>query len=372
MPPAGADSAAGSPWRPLVFFNGKGGDLFVILLVNFLLSAITLGIYSFWGTVRRRAYLWRSTYILGEPLEYTGTGKELFISFLIVIPIFLIIGIITAIMVQFHAVVGLITTYLLFIFLWQYASYRALRYRLTRTRWRGIRGNLGGSPGKYAVKGTGYVLAMLFSAGLAAPWAISRMVNMQLNNVFFGNRPASFHGTGKELCRPYFMYYLCMVVIFGALGWFIYDAGVAATGVQGMRSYDPYNPYGMNAPAEIMLFLKIMVVYLGAIFAMVMLGSFWHAAFFRWIYRNMRFGTLHMRSILMGTKLLGVRLTNMLLVLFTFGIGFAWAYVRELGASLNSVQYAGDPDLSSLLQDTRTAPAHGEGLLEAMDVDIAF
>src|ERR1041385_8862991 len=67
-------------FRPV--FNGRVGELYGIYFRNLLLSILTLGIYRFWAKTRWRRYLWSHLTLLGEPFEYSGTGKELFIGFL--------------------------------------------------------------------------------------------------------------------------------------------------------------------------------------------------------------------------------------------------------------------------------------------------
>ena len=64
--------------------HGEVFDLFGIYMVNLLLTIVTLGIYRFWAKTRIRRYLWSHTEFLGDRFEYTGTGKELLIGFLIV------------------------------------------------------------------------------------------------------------------------------------------------------------------------------------------------------------------------------------------------------------------------------------------------
>src|SRR5687768_1018260 len=53
-------------------------------IVNFLLTIITLSIYRFWAKTNVRRHIWSCVHINGEPLEYTGTGKELFLGALVV------------------------------------------------------------------------------------------------------------------------------------------------------------------------------------------------------------------------------------------------------------------------------------------------
>ena len=75
--PAGALNRDGAGWRERVGLPG-GGPAAVIT---------TLGVYRFWATARQRRYLWSRTQVIDDTLEWTGTGKEMFIGFLIVIAI---------------------------------------------------------------------------------------------------------------------------------------------------------------------------------------------------------------------------------------------------------------------------------------------
>ena len=62
-------------------------SLFFLVFKTGLLTILTLGIYRFWQTTRIRQYLWGSTSANDSALEYTGTGLEKFIGFLIALVI---------------------------------------------------------------------------------------------------------------------------------------------------------------------------------------------------------------------------------------------------------------------------------------------
>ena len=65
--------------------DGRVSELLPIVLLNALLNVLTLSLYRFWGKTRVRRYLWDNTNLLGDRLEYTGTGGELFKGFLFVL-----------------------------------------------------------------------------------------------------------------------------------------------------------------------------------------------------------------------------------------------------------------------------------------------
>src|SRR5215813_13271495 len=144
------EAAEAAPQR--LIYDGQIGELYGIFFLNLLLGIITLGIYRFWGRTRYRRYLWSHTAYAGDRFEYTGTGGELFRGFLIAMAIFvpLITGIAILQTALLPARPGLFfaiaaPVYLLLIVLLSASRYTAVRYRLTRTRWRGIRGGLAGS-----------------------------------------------------------------------------------------------------------------------------------------------------------------------------------------------------------------------------------
>lgn len=69
-------------------FTGKGYQYFVICLVNFLLSCITLGIYTPWAMVKCRRYIYENMTLNGQPFSYKATGSAMFVSFLLIMVIY--------------------------------------------------------------------------------------------------------------------------------------------------------------------------------------------------------------------------------------------------------------------------------------------
>jgi len=59
-------------------FRGSSTCLFGDILITMLLSLVTLGIYGPWGYVRIRKKMLQNTYLDDQPLDFDGTGGELF------------------------------------------------------------------------------------------------------------------------------------------------------------------------------------------------------------------------------------------------------------------------------------------------------
>ena len=96
------DDQAGSAFR----FNGSWREFAPIAFTNLLLTIVTLGIYRFWATTRERRYLWSRTDFIDDPLEWTGTGLELFIGFMMVVALLFVPLLVIQFLVQALAMRG--------------------------------------------------------------------------------------------------------------------------------------------------------------------------------------------------------------------------------------------------------------------------
>src|SRR5580700_6809410 len=128
-PPAGA-----------VNFLGKEGAYWRLRIKGAALLVLTLGIYRFWFATDVRRYLWSNTEIGGETLEYTGLATELLGGFLlavaILVPLYTTIAG-TALAFDHAEAATTAIGFVVLLLLGQFALYRARRYRLTRTVFRG-------------------------------------------------------------------------------------------------------------------------------------------------------------------------------------------------------------------------------------------
>ena len=152
-----------------VSFSGDRGEFRRLVARGAGLELVTFGFYRFWLATDIRRHLWSNTLIDGDAAEYTGRGKELLIGFLfalaIIMPIYLAYFLVGLEVERFKAFASF-PLFLFFYLFGQFAIYRARRYRLTRTVWRGVRFWMSGS-------GLGLCGAVgaLGSADAADPWA---------------------------------------------------------------------------------------------------------------------------------------------------------------------------------------------------------
>ena len=169
-PTAGMPLPPGAVSQPV--FSGDGRRFINLLFKGGLLTLVTLGFYRFWLLTDIRRHLWSATSVEGDALEYTGRGRELLIGFLFAIailaPIFLVYFLAGIEAERFQAFASIPLYALLYVF-GQFATYRARRYRLTRTVWRGVRFWMTGSGWNYALRSVLWLLLVIVTLGVAYP-----------------------------------------------------------------------------------------------------------------------------------------------------------------------------------------------------------
>jgi uncharacterized membrane protein YjgN (DUF898 family) len=123
-------------------FSGRGREFLKLLVAGSLFQIPTFGFYRFWLITKLRRHLWSNTQVAGEAFEYTGTAKELLVGFLIALavltPIYLGYFILVVVIEEKAALASLPLIVIMYA-LMHFATYRARRYRATRTVFRGIR-----------------------------------------------------------------------------------------------------------------------------------------------------------------------------------------------------------------------------------------
>jgi uncharacterized membrane protein YjgN (DUF898 family) len=314
-PPFPAATAAASP----VTFNGVRGDFRRLVTRGALLELVTLGFYRFWLATDMRRHLWSRTSVEGDAPEYTGTAKELLIGFLfalaILAPVYLAYFLMGLEAERMRAFASLPLLAFFFLF-YHFAMYRARRYRLTRTIWRGVRFWMKGSGMVYALRAGLWGLLVVITLGLATPWYQAALERYKMRNSFYGDLAGSFQGTGWGLFKA--VWALWLVTIALAV------AAVAFTAVAPIAS------------GSFSLLLLLWAPFGYAVFK---------ACEWRWWISGIRFGDVRFESKLKASALIGLYWKvigwSLLLVLgllaWFFGVGFAGAAALGTAAGAQAV-----------------------------------
>jgi len=187
LPPTGVD------------FTGNRTEFRKLVTKGALLELVTFGFYRFWLVTDIRRHLWANTAVDGDAAEYTGRAKELLVGFLfalaILVPIYLayfLVGI------EFERWQGFASTplFISFYAFGQFAIFRARRYRLTRTVWRGVRFWMDGSGWAYSFRAMLWGLLVFLTLGLALPWREASLERYKMRHTHYGDLRGDFAADG--------------------------------------------------------------------------------------------------------------------------------------------------------------------------------
>ncbi|HEY9886198.1 MAG TPA: DUF898 family protein [Vampirovibrionales bacterium] len=186
-------------------FHGSGFELFKIFITNLILIILTLGIYYPWAKVALLRYTFKETEFARGRFTFHGEGKEIFFGWLKAIAIFIALYSLSIIGELTHNDALLIVGSLILVFgipfLLPIIINSFLRYRLSRTSWKGIhlgyRGNVKKLFGIY-VKG---LILSVITSGIYSAWFIVDLRKYVLSNIRFGNLQFSYKANGFDLFK---------------------------------------------------------------------------------------------------------------------------------------------------------------------------
>jgi uncharacterized membrane protein YjgN (DUF898 family) len=310
-------------------FLGSRRDYWQLLSRGALLLIVTLGLYRFWLMTDVRRFLWCHTEIDGETLEYCGTPLELLLGFLValavLIPVygaFFLAALDLGPIGQWSGLIGFVGLG----FLGQYAIYRARRYRLSRTIYRGLRFAQTGSAWVYALRALAWWLVTALTLGLAYPFQLASLERYKMRHTYYGTQAGQFAGSGWRLFwRGLLLWLLTLGPIAAAIAALVTAVdwdGVATALGQGsdnvMARIEGASP-GFGAAIAFSLLMLAVAIAMAAL-----LYPVFQSMVLRWWTSGLRFGALSMRSKLRIRDVYRAYMRFLwYAVLFTLALGLA-------------------------------------------------
>ena len=374
-PPAGEPaiiSWSGNPWS----LAGLG-------FINVLLTIITLGVYHFWAKTEVRRRLVTSIRVNSEPIEYTGTGMELFLGFLIIFAVILLP--VLVIVVGAHLLLGeagtivLLPVYGFFIYLWGVAVYRARRYRRSRLRWRGIRGAMTGSSWGYGWGSLWSSLLIGMTWGWITPWRDNYLHRRLLNDTRFGDRPFLYSGQPGPMYGAYALAWVGQLVAFfvilgiGAAVLYpfatpLIDAVTKATGSEG--SIDWKSPEFEGQWPLIAGLIAAGYGFLGLYaIAWSLIWNLFYAREYSYFVSETKLEGLRFGLKVSAWSMFWLFFSNTLMSILTLTILSPVAEARVARYFVQRLSSTGSIDFAGILQSQQKISRTGEGLAEAFDVE---
>lgn len=380
-PAAGSQPVAQVGEPVSITWHGSPWSLAGLGLLNTVLTILTLGIYSFWGRTEVRRRIWSMIRMNGEPFAYTGTGKELFLGYLIVFLIITVPTILAFSVIPYIAVyllgpvagpiVGaiIVVSYLVFLYLLiGTAVYRAMRYRLSRTQWRGIRGAVVGSHWLYGWHYFWTLIANSFAMGWMTPWRSNLLHRQLTNDMRWGETAFKYKGRAGPLYPPYVLMwigglvaFLLVIGGFVAIYWSRIQQGIESTG-----SDQPPVP----EPLAWTELLSLYGIFAIAGLVILLFGANYFARTLNYFTNNTSYaGSAGFMLRASAPSLLWMRISNILLTLFSLGILGPVALARQMRYVVDRLEVTGGVDFAAISQSAVSGGKRGEGLATAFDVD---
>nr|WP_250431976.1 DUF898 family protein [Pontibacter ruber] len=270
-------------------------------------------------------YLYRKTELAGSPFTFHGTGKEMFVGFIKGVGVFaaLYFMLYMAMLVDtpFMAVLFVFVYIVGFMVLVPIALHGMMRYRTSRTSWRGIhlgyRGELSEMVSTYLV---GFFLTII-TFGIYGPWFMVKIRKEMIENVRFGSAHLRYTGDGADLLLIHVKGYFLSILTVGVyLFWYVKDL---------LRFYTD----------------NIVVV---------------HEDTYSRLQCNVS-----------GFDYLKLAIGNLLLIICTLGFGTSWATARTMSFILNNSTLVGTFDPDTLVQTEEDyTNAMYEDLADVLDIGL--
>ena len=306
-------------------FNAQPSRLFVIMLVNFFFTIITLGLYYPWAKAKVFQYFYSETEFHGSRFVFHGTGKEMFRGYIKIFVLFVILfGSIQIFQLVGEPVMMAIATgvlYLIILGIMPLAIHGVLRYRLSRTSWRGIHMGYRGSLSElYKIYLTGILFSIL-TLGIYVPWLIVAMRKYIMANIRFGTLEFKFTGEGLKLLGLYVGGLLLSLITFYIyVPWFLIS----------LKNFQIKNTS---------------VIQDGKAFSVI--------------------------STMRGGSYFGLIIVNFLILLFTLGLGIPFVIIRNMKYELSNIHFSNEIDMNTIVQsEADYKDATGEDLSDALDLNI--
>jgi len=206
-----------------------------IIFKGGILSLLTFTIYRFWMKTDQRRLIWRETRLDGDGFEYAGTPLELLIGSMIAIVILAVwFGIANLGLSFLHLAAWQNYNLTVLVFpiivspLVAFAIYRARRYKLLRTKWRGIRFGMDGSAIKYAVLWILWTLVQVVSLGFLTPHKRMAMERVMTTHMLYGDARFQFHPPERalrHLTAHWMLPWITGVILTGLVVWGFHTVG---------------------------------------------------------------------------------------------------------------------------------------------------
>ena len=304
-------------------FFGKGSEYFAIMIVNWLLTLVTLGIYYPWARAKRLKYIYGQTILNDEHFNFAGTGNEMFRGFIKVILFYVIaMGVYVLLIFKQMPFPALLFLFLAIFAFYPLAVHGSFRYRMSRTSYRGICFGYRGDRTELFKNWMKWGLLTMVTFGIYGAWMSMNVRSYTHQNIRYGDVEFNNNCDGTE--------------------WFVLN----------LKGY----------------FLTLITIGI--------YSFWWQRDIFNYYIDNMCMQKgdqkIQCHSTATGGGFFKLLVGNLLITVFTLGFGNAWANMRTQRFIWNNIKMEGDINLDEIHQtEEEYTNAFGEDAMDFFGIDFA-
>ncbi|MBM3482218.1 MAG: DUF898 domain-containing protein [Alphaproteobacteria bacterium] len=357
--------------RPALAYDGRGREVFGLVIGNAFLGLVTLGLNRFWARTRYRRYLWNHVSFAGDRLEYMGRPDELMVGLFatgaIFVPVFVALGLaidLLSFSAPPFAPLYQAGAFVLIFILGQLAAFRARRFRLSRTTWRGLRFHQDGSAFGYMLRWLGWTVLAIATAGLTLPFRNKSLYRYRMRHTWVGDQQLTYDDDSGSPWRLMPRWFLCWLLLGPTL--FMSYAWYRAAE---LRHIVARTRLGTVAPTVVISGWRVLKIYFWpVVLAIVLVIGVSVLANWLLIYfigaDTFGYGLADRSKIPPWVQ----PLLQAVLVLLVLGIVQQFLLHRELRAIGEALSLEGRLDAAVIRQSPVRPRRFGEGLADALDV----
>ncbi len=340
-------------------FRGEVKAYFRIWLVNWLLTILSLSLYSPWAKVRRLRYFYTHTTLADARFDFTGHARVIFIGRLMALGVYMGAnseGFLKGSWLQWVAGLLLFIIYASIPYLLR-ATYR---FKARNTVYRNVRFRFTGTWREAFWVYWGLGALTILSLGFLMPYTIYRHKRYQFNNLHWGQLKFSLALSPWRVYRALIIPVLLLVTLYAIL----------VVGVLQLWSLN-IDIHGRAALTE---FLLPWCPWLFGMAAIVLL-MYWISAaqVFRLCWSNVHLGESRFKTDLSLWRYLGIEYFNLWLIVMSLGLCIPRAIIRIQRYRIQSlsISWADDPALMQAVSQANLK-AFAEELNDLVGIDLSL
>jgi uncharacterized membrane protein YjgN (DUF898 family) len=334
-------------------FTGRAGEYFRIWIISLCLSLVTLGVYSAWGKVRKRRYLYAHTKLDGSGFDYRASPLAILrgrVLALLLFGGFALTGhFIPAIQWMFIALLLVLSPWIVV---------ASARFNARNSTYRNIAFAFDGSVREAAWIFVGGAVLSIVTLGLAYPWYRMRRARFIIAHHRYG---ATHFATDLQAGAFVLTYLFAGLILLGAFAVLI-GAGIALS--VGTDTSTP--PAEETSIAGLALISVVYVVYV-AVYAYI------RSRTLNLMANATIVGPMRLCGTLRARRLAWLYVSNIVVVLATLGIATAWATIRVAAYRADNLYARANVPIESYLSGASPqATATGSEVSDLFDVDVSL